>query len=336
MVVYPKEGDPTIHETLAHHRARLHRCKGVVSTGIGFRQVAGKSIGQLGIVCRVREKLSLIELAHRDRIPAVLDEGVRTDVVQAGTVRLFQTSPKERHRPAPGGVSIGHVDVTAGTLGCLVRRNGVSYILSNNHVLANLNQGQIGDPIVQPGTADGGMFPGDHIANLSDYVPIGDVESTCPLANRLARWANWTAGKLGYRTRLRAVRAPASTVDCAIAKPVSRLDVDNAIFGTGHIVGQESASVAMRVQKSGRTTGVTVGHVSEVDVDVVVDMGGGHRVVFTDQVVVAGSGFSAPGDSGSAILTTDGRIVGLLFAGSSNTTVFNRIENVFSALGVTL
>jgi hypothetical protein len=45
---------------------------------------------------------------------------------------------------------------------------------------------------------------------------------------------------------------------------------------------------------------------------------------------------SQGGDSGSAVLDDERRLVGLLFAGSETTTVVNRIEHVFSALGVTL
>lgn len=42
------------------------------------------------------------------------------------------------------------------------------------------------------------------------------------------------------------------------------------------------------------------------------------------------------GDSGSAVLSEDKKIVGLLFAGSTTITVFNRIQNVFEAFEVSL
>jgi hypothetical protein len=45
---------------------------------------------------------------------------------------------------------------------------------------------------------------------------------------------------------------------------------------------------------------------------------------------------SQGGDSGSAVLDDQNRLVGLLFAGSSNSTIINRIQNVFTALGVSL
>jgi hypothetical protein len=53
-------------------------------------------------------------------------------------------SHRFRIRPAPGGVSVGHFAITAGTLGCLALglnppRNNRLMVLSNNHVLANSN-----------------------------------------------------------------------------------------------------------------------------------------------------------------------------------------------------
>src|SRR3989449_7150169 len=99
---------------------------------------------------------------------------------------LFRSRTR-RIRPAPGGVSIGHIQITAGTLGILARRNGRPVILSNNHVLANQNAGRVGDPILQPGPADGGRLQ-DTIARLVDFVPIQFKErEPGPIARFLAR-----------------------------------------------------------------------------------------------------------------------------------------------------
>src|SRR3989449_10313618 len=87
---------------------------------------------------------------------------------------LFRSRTR-RIRPAPGGVSIGHIQITAGTLGVLARPNGRPVILSNNHVLANQNAGRVGDPILQPGPADGGRLQAT-IARLLDFVPIPFTE----------------------------------------------------------------------------------------------------------------------------------------------------------------
>jgi len=45
---------------------------------------------------------------------------------------------------------------------------------------------------------------------------------------------------------------------------------------------------------------------------------------------------SAGGDSGSVVLDMEKNIVGLLFAGSDQTTIMNRIQNVFTLLNIGL
>ncbi len=78
------------------------------------------------MVVLVRRKLPPVSLRETDFIPREV-AGVRTDVFEVGDLRPL-TVYTERHRPAPGGVSLGHYQITAGTLGCVVRdhQTGVS------------------------------------------------------------------------------------------------------------------------------------------------------------------------------------------------------------------
>ena len=157
-------------EVLAGARAQLQDRAHVVATGVGLKQAAGQAIATPCIVCSVAEKLSRSHLGSRDCVPETLD-GVPVDVFETGPIRAL-AARTDRQRPAPGGVSIGHRDITAGTLGCLVRKDGKLVILSNNHVLADSNAAELEDPILQPGHLDGGRFPEDWIASLVDFVPI--------------------------------------------------------------------------------------------------------------------------------------------------------------------
>ena len=63
-----------------------------------------------------------------------------------------------------------------GTLGLGVRGFGNladrTFALSNNHVLANENRANIGDPVIQPGELDGGDPQADEIGELFDLVPL--------------------------------------------------------------------------------------------------------------------------------------------------------------------
>jgi len=92
--------------------------------------------------------------------------------------------------------------------------------------------------------------------------------------------------------------------------------------------------VGMAIKKSGRTTGLNTGQILQVDVTVNVQYDAGRIAIFTDQLM-AGA-MSQGGDSGSAVLDGNNNLIGLLFAGSDTTTIINRIENVFSALGLSL
>ncbi len=309
----------------------------VTATGIGYKVSGGRRTKSLSIVCSVVRKLPAAALPAGDLVPATID-GVPTDVVETGPIRALQ-APTGRFRPAPGGVSIGHRDITAGTLGCLVRKDGQSFILSNNHVLANSNAAQVGDPILQPGPIDGGALATDHIANLEAFVPIAflapEPPSECSFARAVIAALNAGCRLIGSQTRYRivALQAQENLVDAAIARPLNAADVRDDILGIGSIQGTAQGTLGLRVKKSGRTTGLTTGEIQQVDVTVDVQYGAGQVARFTDQLL-AGA-MSQGGDSGSAVLDESHRLVGLLFAGSDATTIINRIEHVFAALAVT-
>jgi hypothetical protein len=255
-------------------------------------------------------------------------------VQEVGRFRAWQLPPTERHRPAVPGVSCGHIDVTAGTLGCLVRRGNQLFILSNNHVLADTGQGSRGDPILQPARYDGGTLD-DQIATLEEWVPLqtGVAESDCTVANLAATLLNLMADASGSSTRLHAMRAQQveNKVDAALARPLAPELVNPEILGIGIPRGVRQGTLGMQVQKSGRTTGVTTGRINQVDVTVNVDYLG-QNVLFTGQFMA--SGMSSGGDSGSAVLDMDRYVVGLLFAGSPVATLINPIQLVLGALNV--
>ena len=100
-----------------------------------------------------------------------------------------------------------------------------------------------------------------------------------------------------------------------------------------------TASVNMKVEKCGRTTESTKGRVSAINATVNVSYGASGVALFTGQIVVGGN-FSAGGDSGSLVVVQKGgdkgNPVGLLFAGSSTTTIINPIDPVLTLLAAEL
>jgi hypothetical protein len=335
-----------LRQTLKAAKQDLWKRPNVVATGIGYKISNGKQTDQLALICSVSSKKAKKSLAQSELIPGEI-QGIPTDVYPTGTIYAFQ-DPTGRFRPAKGGISIGHINITAGTLGCIVTKNNKKYILSNNHVLANSNDGDIGDAILQPGPYDGGGYPDDHIANLSEFIPIqfdsdsgdgGGGDSTCPIANSIAGVLNIFASAAGSATRLVAKKkviaeAAENLVDCALAEPLNQDDVSAEILNIGTIAGINEGTLGMSVKKSGRTTGFTTGTIQQIDATVQVSYGTNKIATFVDQLV---TGYmSAGGDSGSAVLDNDNKIVGLLYAGSNNSMIMNRIQNVFSALNVTV
>lgn len=294
------------------HEARLLRRSNVVGVGIARKVVGGRQTNEPCIVVFVERKLPRTGLRRKDLIPDVI-ETMKTDVVETGRIVALQ-SRTGRVRPAPGGVSIGHHRITAGTLGAVARRAGVRMILSNNHVLANSNDASRGDPILQPGPHDGGTS-NDRIATLDDFVPIV-----------FDGFWDWLLSLFGISRPVRNV------VDAALAKPLNDGDVSDEILQIGTVSGTAEAEIGMDVRKSGRTTGLTEGQVDAVAVTVRVHYGGLRVARFRDQIV-AGP-MSQGGDSGSLVVGAENRAVGLLFAGSTNTTILNPISQVQSLLKI--
>jgi hypothetical protein len=149
----------------------------VVGVAVGLKESEGKWTNDMALVALVQKKLPMAQLSQSDRIPRSIDN-LPTDVYEVGYLRAFDTPPTGRFRPIPAGVSIGHHLITAGTLGVTVkdRLTGETLLLSNNHVLANSNDAQLGDAILQPGPADGGQDPNDIIARLERFIPLRYIE----------------------------------------------------------------------------------------------------------------------------------------------------------------
>ncbi len=229
-----------------------------------------------------------------------------------------------QQRPIEMGVSGSNINdlsrlyCCSGTLGSLVHDNDFQYILSNNHVLAITNQGQIGDDIIQPGLIDQSLAcsqdTGDAVADLSKFVPL--------------------AFKKNVKNK----------VDAAIAQVRSgAVDPSGSILNIGQTSSlTASPAFGLAVKKMGRTTGLTSGMISAVNVTLNVSYdtacGIGSQIAkFTGQIMISPAGFSAGGDSGSLIVENCSpypRPIGLLFAGSDTVTIANPINNVLSSLRV--
>ncbi len=317
---------------------RLEGKKHVVGAGYGFKNGTDNEIA---IVVLVSSKLPLESLAVEDIVPEYI-EGVQTDVLEVGEIRAAPPTQATtgRFRPAPGGVSIGQYEITAGTLGVAVRSNvsGDRLILSNNHVLAKSNEAKIGDIILQPGAYDGGILGKDDFAKLVNFVPINFAGAAeCSIAKKVAEVANVFAKALGHTHRLQAYQTQqkVNIMDAAVAKPINDSHLLDEILDIGRVLGTTTASIGMKVRKHGRTTDYTEGTVVVVGATISVNYGENRVAQFENQIIL--TPMSAGGDSGSLIVTLEEQLaVALLFAGSDQVTISSPIDEVFKRLKVYL
>jgi len=322
------------------HKAAILAKPNVVGVGTGYKISKGVRTDEMCLITLVRRKMPVDGLTPQAVIPKQVD-GVLTDVVEIGDLVAFQTHT-DRWRPAPGGVSIGHYRITAGTFGTIVRDRSTNQrlILSNNHVLANSNDASPGDPILQPGPTDGGTTASDTIAHLERFCQIqfSQEPGSCSIASSFAEVGNAIASLMGSTHRVQTIRAnPQATnlADCAVARPINDGDVLDEIMEVGAVSGTVEATLGMAVRKSGRTTGFTTGTVTVLDATVNVSYGPGKVATFDNQVITGP--ISQGGDSGSLIVAGDSlKAVGLLFAGSEQSTIFNPIQAVLDCLNVTI
>ncbi len=211
------------------------------------------------------------------------------------------------------------------------------YILSNNHVLAESDQGHVGDTIDQPGLIDGACTPLNRPG--STLRPIGTLRSFVPLASQQ------------------------TNVDAALAAVApGAVDPRGSILGLGTPQqGRRSAllrrwlaaakrspprNLGMNVAKSGRTTGLTCSSIDAVALTVKVDYYKDcaetqpyTTKTYTNQIGIGGAHFTDSGDSGALVMdASNSEAIGLYFAGGTDgdghgLSVANPIGDVLNELG---
>jgi hypothetical protein len=293
--------------------------RNVHATGVGIRKnVETPGTNDFVIKVYVFDQAD-VENASRDPLLSKPHQDVEIDVdhlpIQVAFAKARQKAVKRpaagnpaqhqrRRRPVPAGVEIGPLGGNfVGTLGCFVRRGpgntGPLFVLSNNHVLADVNRFPLGTPHTQPFSSSST----DIIAMLSDFEPI-----LFPAAGS----------------------QPRNVIDAAVARVTNQAQVVlGRMLNIPNYMPQLLAPrPGMAVTKAGRTTGVTAGTVQAIRVrGVQVNYGTRQNPIiatFDNAMTIIGRGgaaFSNPGDSGAAILDlVSGRPVALLFAGDSRTT----------------
>jgi hypothetical protein len=237
---------------------------------------------------------------------------IRSAVAFAFAAPVFAQHTAKQTPPIKMGTSGGSVAdhsnlyCCSGTLGSIVRRDGVLSILSNNHVLARSGSATAGEDTLQPGLVD------SNCSGTNDNI-VGDF-----------------AGNL--------VPLGTGKVDVGLSTARSNVDSTGSILEIGvPCTTVQAPTIGLPVIKSGRTTGITTGTITSINTSVTVqyqkgcNSGRRFNISYTNQIMTGA--MSSGGDSGSLLLSNDGSLnpVGLLYAGSSSATVYNRAQDVVNA-----
>ncbi len=301
----------------------------VHAIGIGKKVVEGEETQDQAVRFYVAKKLPKTLLPSNRLIPDEID-GILTDVIESDpafitsaelAAALCTDRRQDEQRPVIAGLSVAHFEVSAGTIGYFCRSTHEQdnpaqvFLLSNNHVLADVNQADVGDAIYQPGPADGGTV----------QQKVGSFHRTVPI--------------ILSEEQDNAIDAAIAALDPAISYLIE-------ICQIGAINGTEQAVEDMVVMLHGRTSGYTEGIVTDESYDALVGMDHNDPSIvalFDDQVRIERANgfpsFGLGGDSGSLVVSKEGtNAVGLYFAGPSNGFygIANHIERVLTDLEIEL
>lgn len=257
----------------------LQSIPGVVSVGIGRHE--GEQAVILGV--RSESEMDAVEDAAPPQVeglPVVLEpKGSPSPAAEAfrqgpGPIpgpgagdNVLPAAPGRtgRERPVPGGVSIAHINKTAGTSAFLITDGADEYLTSNQHAMAP-GANPIDGEVVQPGPFDDGAYPEDLVGLVENYVPR-------------------SAGALADLAWCRKVHHPDQ----------GDIEYTRDVLGVGAPEGEPyDPQVGDTLIASGRTTGITRGEVTEVN-----------QAVGVYSMQVTTTKMAEPGDSGSPVFYED-------------------------------
>jgi hypothetical protein len=319
--------------------ARLHReaeeelgrYPGVVGVAYGEKRRGGEPTGEVGFCVYVQEKKPLDQLTPEETLPTEY-KGIPVDVDEVpDATRIAECQDRDIHSPLIGGITISNLnpvptgDYELGTLGCFATLNGVDppdnvVALTNHHV--TMAQGAaVGDPIYQPRKVP--LPTGQLAVDLSNRNQIGKIERAG--AEQNVRFAYPNEAQDDYYVDCAAVRINISIsswcdTNCgeSIRNEIRGLNVlgANAIVDVARVVQADippPTSAPYKVVKVGSRTSRTEARVSRLNVPM---LHGEKNVIEITAMANNCEGnlmFADHGDSGSALINAQAKLIGLVF-----------------------
>ena len=343
--------------------ARLHReaqevlgrYPGVVGVAYGEKRRGGEPTGEVGFCVYVREKKPLDQLTPEETLPTEY-QGIPVDVDPGPEMTpLAECHDRDTHSPLIGGITITNLRPAAngnfdyGTLGFFATLNGVDppenvVAVTNRHVVM-AEGASVGDTIYQqPKTA---LPDGQLAIDITVRNPIGKIENEGAEKNVTFAYPNGSAGD--YYVDCASVRINISMsswcdTNCgkSIRNEIRGLNVldGTAIADVGRVVQDDiKPDKPYTVVKVGARSSRTEARVSRVGVPL--PSVGGKNVIEITATANNCEGnlmFADHGDSGSALINDQGKLIGLVFAVDKNNPVITyacHIHPVLDLLKIT-
>ena len=315
-----------------HREAEIEFKKypGVVGVGYGFKKTGGATTDQIAFTVYVVEKKSKAELKPEELIPPDF-KGIPTDVIKVPKVVDLHCEDMDHHSPLISGISIStfrqapNGDYPSGTLGCFATINGVQppenvVLVTNNHVLLKFGE-QVGDTVFQPKFVEVSGQP-NIVLNQEERQPIGKIHNAGLKGNHpftfpgeaqaqygidcasakldisISSWCNTNCG-VHFKNEVRGLNINGNNVIADIAN----VRQSNLTPGTDYVV-----------YKVGRRTSRTVGKVTNVAAALADGRDNVIEIEATENNCNNELRFGDEGDSGSALINADNKIIGLLMA----------------------
>lgn len=301
----------------------LKKIPGVVGVGFGYKEKKGRLTKELSLRVYVKKKKADNKVSDKEKIPAEY-KGIKTDVLNTFNDKPASCADTTHYDEILGGITITTDDIffdNGGTLGCLVSldnedsRDNIG-ILSNKHVLdAGLNDRVFHPFFNNPSSIDtlrtenegviAKMYNVGTKSNVNFHYP-GDSDPTehpyhidCATAKVTTSHSSCCPTNCGtkYKPEIK---------DIGGIRGIRRLQPSDLTDGTPFVV-----------KKIGRRTGLTRGHVVDVNVTYPATGDQKHGTILIAPFEDNCEGlrkFADQGDSGSMILTEQNEVVGLLYS----------------------
>jgi hypothetical protein len=299
-------------------RIELGRYPGVVGVGLGCKERKGSVTEEVSFRVYVRRKKPVSQLPRNDLVPSIY-RGVATDVVNAsgGAQTSSACEDNSKHSVVIGGITImngrrdGQNRLAGGTIGFLATIDGVEgpdniALVSNRHVLG-VNNAKAGDTVYQPNWND--TLPNNSIGKILKLPEIDNHKYTYPGETEKEYWIDCATAQINICI------SSCCHTNCgeSFGNWINGLSVN----GSDVIADVGRAQVNDVVYKVGRSTRRTKGIVRKVDhlLPGLLGIPDAKNLILIEPLEPDCNGilrFSDEGDSGAAIITDQGKLVGIL------------------------